>query len=251
MKEFLEFTEHLAIKSGDLIRTYFRTDYSVEQKSDDSPVTIADKKAEELIREMIMKAYPQHGIIGEEFDDHNPEAEYKWILDPIDGTRSFVCGVPIFGTLIALLHCGEPIVGTIYQPITRELIIGTSDETRFNGEIVKVRPCLKLTDAHMMATDPLALHNYKNIDAFIDLRNQVKVFRGFGDCYGYLMLAIGVVDIMIDAIMNPWDIAALIPVIRGAGGTITDYQGNDPVNGSSAVATGGAIHDQVISILNP
>jgi len=251
MKEFVEFTERLCARSGDLIRSYFRKNYTVEQKSDNSPVTIADKKAEELIREMIMKEFPGHGIIGEEFEDHQPEAEYKWILDPIDGTRSFVCGVPIFGTLIALLHNGEPLVGAIHQPVTRELITGTVDKTIFNGEVVNVRPCNLLADAHMMTTDPMMLYKYQNMDAFVNLRNQVKVFRGFGDCYGYLLLAIGVIDIMIDPVVNPWDIAALVPVIKGAGGNITDYQGNEPINGKSSVATSGTIHKQVISILNP
>jgi len=130
MQEFLDFSKELAGASGDVIMRYFRSDIAVETKSDESPVTIADKQAEEIMREMIMKAYPAHGIIGEEFGNHNEDAEYQWVLDPIDGTKSFVSGTFLFGTLIGLMKDGQPIVGAIHHPLTSHLLIGAGGEAR-------------------------------------------------------------------------------------------------------------------------
>jgi myo-inositol-1(or 4)-monophosphatase len=251
MKEFQKFAVHLAERSAEVIRPYFRTDFTVDSKGDASPVTIADKKAEEVMRELIMKEYPQHGIMGEEFGSHNPDAEYTWVLDPIDGTLSFVCGVAIFGTLIALLKNGQPILGIINQPINREMVVGSEEETTFNGEKVKIRQCARLEDACLLCTDPYLVMENQNFEAFESLRHRVKFYRGLGDCYGYLLLVVGAVDIMIDPIMHPWDIMALIPVVRGAGGIITDFHGGDPVQADSIVATGPSIHSDVMSFLNP
>ncbi len=250
MQEFEQFACVLAEKSAAIIRQYFRTPVTVDTKLDESPVTIADKKAEEIMRELIMKELPEHGIIGEEFDDLNPDAKYKWVLDPIDGTVNFICGGLMFGTLIALLEDGNPILGIIHQPILNELLIGNNQVTTFNGSEVHVRSCDKISDAILLNTDPYLVKKHQSMKYFEALRNQVKMYRFFGDCYGYLLLALGCVDIVIDPIMHPWDIMALIPTVRGAGGIITDYHGNDPVKGKSIVAAGGNIHDQVIRILN-
>lgn len=250
MEEFKKFACLLADESGKIIRQYFRNSFSIDKKSDDSPVTIADKKSEEIMRELILKEFPEHGIVGEEGGEYKPEAEYKWVLDPIDGTLSFVCGSYLFGTLIALVKNGEPVLGAIHQPILNELLIGDNRETTFNGQVVKVRPCSELAHSVMLTTDPYLIQQYQNLEAFEKLRKRVKVYRGIGDCYGYLLLAIGSVDIMIDPIMNPWDIMALIPVVRGAGGTITDYHGGNPTTGTSIIATGGEVHNQVVALLN-
>lgn len=250
MEEFKKFACLLAEESAKIIRQYFRHAFSIDKKSDDSPVTIADKKAEEVMRELIMKEFPEHGIVGEEEGEYKPEAEYKWVLDPIDGTLSFVCGSHLFGTLIALVKNDQPILGVIHQPILNELLIGDNRETIYNGSLVKVRSCRELSKSVMLTTDPYLIKQYQNLDAFEKLRKRVKVYRGIGDCYGYLLLAIGSVDIMIDPIMNPWDIMALLPVVRGADGTITDYHGGNPASGTSIIATGGDIHDQVVAILN-
>ncbi|MBI5731012.1 MAG: histidinol-phosphatase, partial [Ignavibacteriales bacterium] len=219
-------------------------------KPDQSPVTIADKKAEEFMREAIMKKFPNHGILGEEFGEHNPNAGYKWVLDPIDGTKSFICGTVTFGTLIALTKNGKPILGVINQPILNEFLIGDNYKTELNGKRVNVRECNNLSDAVLLTTDQLNIEKYQNIKNFDNLVHKVKLYRQWGDCYGYYLVATGYADIMIDPIMNPWDLMALIPIIRGAGGTITDYYGNDPLNGNSIVATGGKIHDEVIELLN-
>lgn len=250
MREFKEIARLLANRSGDIVKRYFRTSHQVMCKSDQSPVTIADQRAEEIMREILMRELPEHGIMGEEFEPHNPDSEYLWVLDPIDGTKNFICGGFAFGTLIALLRNGEPVLGVIHQPILREFLLGDNARTEFNGEQVHVRYCDSLSSAVLLTSEPLAIADYQNLDKFKMLKDRVSVYRGWGDCYGYLLLATGHVDIMIDPIMNSWDIMALIPVVRGAGGSITDYAGGDPVHGSSIVATSGSIHRQVIEALH-
>ena len=250
LTEFKNFTKILTRASSEIIKTYFRTKVSVESKSDHSPVTIADKKAEEVIRELISKNFPDHGIVGEEFGETNKDAEYIWILDPIDGTKSFICGAYSFGTLIGLLKNGQPILGVYNHPILNDFLIGDNITTEINGTNTKVRECNSLADAVILTTDHLNIEKYQNIEKFNQLIKEVKLYRNWGDCYGYYLLSTGYADIMIDPIMSPWDILPLIPIIKGAGGVITDYQGNDPVKGKSAVASSSAIHSEIISLLN-
>lgn len=249
-KELKEFSRILAIESGKIIRSYFRSGIAVETKADSSPVTIADKKAEELMREMIMKHYPDHGIVGEEFGKYKPDAEYQWVLDPIDGTKSFVCGAVTFGTLIALMKNNEPLLGVINQPILNEFLIGDNETAFLNDSPVKVRPCPALKDAVLLTTDHVNIAKYQNENKFDNLISSVKLYRNWGDCYGYYLLATGYADIMIDPIMSLWDLMALIPVIKGAGGIITDYHGNSASHGTSIVAAPKEIHSDVIRILN-
>lgn len=250
LNDFKNFAQRLSEVSGKIIRQYFRTGFAVENKQDQSPVTIADKKAEEQMRELIMKELPGHGILGEEFGEHNNNAEYKWILDPIDGTKSFICGALSFGTLIALLKNNEPILGVINQPVLNEFLIGDNNTAELNGKQVHTRNCGDLSNAVLLTTDHLNIEKYQNIQKFDNLAHKVKLYRQWGDCYGYYLVATGFADIMIDPIMSIWDSMALIPVIRGSGGTITDYHGNDPVKGSSIIASGGNFHNDIIKILN-
>lgn len=250
LSEFKKFAHHLADISGEVIRKYFRTGVSVESKKDSSPVTIADKQAEELMRESIMKNYPAHGILGEEFGSVNQHAEYQWILDPIDGTKSFICGAITFGTLIALVKNNEPILGVINQPILNEFLIGDNIETNLNGQKVMVRNCDSLSNAVLLTTDHFNIGKYQNQKNFDELAKKVKYYRHWGDCYGYYLVATGYADVMIDPVMSVWDSMALIPVIKGAGGIITEYRGNNPIKGNSIVAAGPVIHSEVISILN-
>ncbi|MDO8550614.1 MAG: histidinol-phosphatase [Ignavibacteria bacterium] len=244
------FSRFLAHQSGEIIKKYFRTDINVESKSDLSPVTIADKKSEEIMREVIMKEFPEHGILGEEFGVHNEGAEYQWILDPIDGTKSFICGAIIFGTLIALTKKGEPILGVINQPVLGHFLIGDNKTTELNDQKVKVRDCKRLEEAVLVTADHLNIDKYQNLKKFEQLMRKVKLYRGWGDCYGYYLLSSGYIDIMVDPIMNIWDTMALVPVVRGAGGVITDYKGNDAVKGTSIIAASPTIHSDVIKILN-
>ena len=242
----------LAEKSGDFIRPFFASaDLVVETKGDATPVTIADRGAEELMRAMIRKKFPDHGVIGEEFGSDRPDAEFVWVLDPIDGTKSFASACPLFGTLIALLHRGQPVLGAIHQPVLRQLMVGDGATTTLNGRAVRVRPMAKIEDATLLTTNVNSPTKYQNGPAFNALAARAKLFRTWGDCYGYLLVAGGWADVMCDPIMNPWDIAALIPVVRGAGGVITDWQGRDPVNAKSIVAAGPALHASVIKALNP
>jgi histidinol phosphatase-like enzyme (inositol monophosphatase family) len=250
LKEYKNFCKILAQASAEIIRGYFRTGVSVESKIDDSPVTIADKKAEEAMRELIINHFPDHGIFGEEFGKTNIDAEYTWILDPIDGTKSFICGAYSFGTLIGLLRNGQPILGVYNHPILNDFLIGDNIETQINGNKTLVRNCNELSHAVLLTTDHLNIEKYQNLEKFSKLTKKVKLYRNWGDCYGYYLLATGYADIMIDPIMSPWDLLPLIPIIKGAGGTITDYQGNDPVKGKSAIASSSQIHSEIISIVN-
>ena len=250
MQEFVDFSKALARASGDIITRYFRSGVAVESKADDSPVTIADKQAEEVMREMIMKAYPTHGIIGEEFGLHNADAEYQWVLDPIDGTKSFVSGTFLFGTLIGLMKDGKPIVGAIHHPVTAHLLIGTGAEARLNDELVRVRATRELREAVMLYTDFIDVGKYQNGIAFQQLLGKTNFNRTWGDCHGYFLLATGYADIMLDPVMHLWDIVALIPIVQGAGGKITSWDGGPPLSGNGIIASNGPLHSQVMRILN-
>lgn len=250
LTELKKFCKILADESGNVIKKYFRTGVAVESKNDKSPVTIADRQAEEVMRSLIEKEFPEHGILGEEFGEINKEAEYQWILDPIDGTKSFITGAVTFGTLIALTKNSQPILGVINQPILGEFLIGDNNETILNNIQVKVRECNGLADATLLTTDHLNFETYQNLGAFENLIRKVKLYRQWGDCYGYYLVATGYADIMIDPIMSVWDSMALIPIIRGANGVITDYHGGDPVKGNSIVAASKTIHKLVVEELN-
>lgn len=248
--EIKSFAKLLAAESGKIVKSYFRQAVIVETKSDLSPVTIADKKAEEILREIIMKEFPSHGIIGEEFGVYNESAEYKWILDPIDGTKSFISGAVTFGTLIALTKNGEPVAGVINQPVLSEFLFGDNRSCELNDMPVKMRAMQSLDECTLLATDHLQFEIYRDPVKFNNLIHKVKLYRNWGDCYGYYLLATGYADIMIDPIMHIWDTMAVVPIIRGAGGAITDYYGNDVLKGDSVIAAKPEILNKVLEILN-
>lgn len=251
LREFKVFAKNLADLSGKIIKGHFRNRMTVERKEDDSPVTVADKNTEEIMRNTIMRVYPNHGIIGEEFGVHKENAEYKWILDPIDGTKSFICGAISFGTLIALTKNDQPILGVFNHPILNEFLIGDNESASLNGMRIKTRQTTSLSESVLLTTDYLDIKKHQNVDKFNTLMESVKMFRGWGDCYGYYLVATGFADIMVDPVMSIWDSAALIPIIKGAGGQITDYHGNDPMGGDGIIATcSEELHKEVIKILN-
>ena len=252
IEELKKFCRLLADESGTIIKKYYRSDIIIETKSDSTPVTIADKKSEEIIREMIMKEFPEHGIFGEEFGKYKEDSEYLWMLDPIDGTKSFISGVPLFGTIIALLKNKTPVLGVINNSILGEYVIGDNESCRLNDSIVKMRDPGGLENAILLSTDHLDVHEFQKGDNFEKLIRTVKLYRTWGDCYAYTLLAAGYADIMLDPIMSEWDtMALLIPIIKGAGGKITDYQGNDPVeNPLSIIAAPHGLHERVVEILN-
>lgn len=249
--QLIPFAKELADASAAVIRQYFRTDYEVISKADASPVTIADRRAEEVMRDIISKRFPDHGILGEEHGHYQPDADYQWVLDPIDGTKAFVSHSYLFGTLIALLKNGRPILGVINHPLLNDFLVGMGGQTWLNGRRVQVRPCPRVDEAILLCTYHWNVYSYQNGPAFEALSRRVKRYNNWGDCHGYYVVAVGGADIMGDPIMNPWDLMALIPIIEGAGGVITDWQGNDAVAGQSIIATGGTIHDEVIRLLNP
>jgi histidinol phosphatase-like enzyme (inositol monophosphatase family) len=248
-----EFVNELLDASGEVITDYYRKrNYHIEQKSNKTPVTAADKESERILREMIRIRFPDHGIIGEEFGNENETAEYTWVLDPIDGTIAFIHGVPLFVTLIAVLKKGQPIFGAINQPIAHLRCEGDNLKAWFNGDPVRMRePTAGVDNATLLATDISNIARLHNKSGFDELLKKASLFRTWGDGFGYMLLASGQADIMLDAKMAPWDILPVIPVARGAGAKITTFSGGDPVVGTSAVTAHPSIHEQVIKILNP
>ena len=248
VEPYREFMIELAELSGSFIRPFFgKADLEVELKADRSPVTAADRGAEELMRDLIGRTFPGHGVIGEEFGSDRPGAEFVWVLDPIDGTKSFTSGVPLFGTLIGLLRGGKPILGCIHQPVLNQLLLGDNVSASMNGRPVRVREARAIEEATLLTSDPVAA---AAVPGFQKLAAGARLVRTWGDCYGYLLVATGWADVMIDPVMNLWDIAALVPVIVGAGGVITDARGGPPYPATSLVAsTGAGLHREVIRAL--
>lgn len=221
MQEFEALAKRLADEAGEIVHQYFRTSLDVEQKGDDSPVTIADRAIEKRMREIIEDERPQDGIFGEEYGEKKSENGLTWVLDPIDGTKSFVIGRPTFGTLIALCEDGAPVLGVIDQAILKERWIGNNQVTTFNGQAVKCAPCSFLDTARIGSTTPAMFEKtgsvYKNF-------NEGRFFWG-GDCYQYGLMASGHVDVIIEAGMQPYDYLALAPIVKGAGGHISAFDG--------------------------
>lgn len=249
----MAFMRELAQASAREILPYFgQTHMGLELKSDDTPVTIADREAERVMRRMIEERFPSHGIVGEEFGTVRGDAEFVWVLDPIDGTKSFISAVPLFGTLIGLLHGGAPLLGCIHQPVLGQLMLGDGTVTTLNDVTVRARPCDGLGRATLVVTDPLHPAQYQDGARYDALCRKARVVRTWGDCYGYLLVASGRADLMVDPIMNPWDLLPVIPIMRGAGATITQWNGQPAhaPGASSAVAAIPSLHAEAMAILN-
>jgi myo-inositol-1(or 4)-monophosphatase len=255
--DFAAFVDELASVAGETIRPFFRTALGVENKSLSGgfdPVTAADRAAETVMRALIKKTFPEHGILGEEFASDRPDAEYVWVLDPIDGTKSFICGMPVWGTLIALTRRGESIYGMMHQPFIREHFSGDGRGARYRGPAgdrdLRVRACASLGDAILATTSPL-LMNTADRQSFGRVENAVRLSRYGGDCYAYCVLAAGQVDLVIETELKPHDVLPLIPIIEGAGGIITTWDNGRPHNGGRVVAAGDKrVHAQAMEVLN-
>jgi myo-inositol-1(or 4)-monophosphatase len=253
--DFTSFVDQLATASGDTILPFFRTALAVENKKAGGfdPVTAADRAAENAMRALIRKNFPAHGILGEEYGSERPDAEYVWVLDPIDGTKSFIAGMVAWGTLIGLTRLGEPVFGMMHQPFTRERFSGDGGAARYRGPAgnrdLRVRACNSIGDAVMFTTSPL-LMNEADRAAFRRVEDKVKLSRYGGDCYAYCMLAAGQIDLVIETELKPHDVVALIPIVAGAGGIMTTWENGPPQAGGRIVVAGDKrVHAAALELL--
>jgi myo-inositol-1(or 4)-monophosphatase len=255
--DFAVFVDRLATVSGEAILPFFRTALGVENKAGPGafdPVTAADRAAETAMRTLIRQTFPDHGIVGEEFGSERTDAEYVWVLDPIDGTKSFISGMPAWGTLIALTRGGVPVYGMMHQPFVGERFTGDGGASRYRGpageRALRVRRSADLSEALLMTTSPLLMKENDRA-SFGKVEQVVRLSRYGGDCYAYCMLAAGHVDLVIETELKPYDILPLVPIIAGAGGIVTTWDGGAPSAGGRVIAAGDRrIHEAAMKILN-
>ncbi len=250
--EFVDVANALADAAAEAVRRHFRIPTAVDVKDDATPVTAADREAERAMRGILARARPDDGVVGEEFGDVRPDAETVWILDPIDGTGSFIAGRPIFGTLVAVARAGRPVLGLIDQPVSGERWLGGDGvATRLNGGPVRVRPCGDLADCVLATTSP-RLFAPAELPRFAAVERKARHAVFGGDCYNYGLLAAGTVDLIVESGLKPHDFCALAPVVEQAGGIFTDWSG-EPVgtgSGGDVVAAGDArVHRQALELL--
>lgn len=249
LSELREAAVEFAREGGNSTLNYFRSSFDVEFKDDHSPVTNADQEAEKIIREKIKANFPGHGIIGEEFGVENRDSEVVWVLDPIDGTQSFIHGVPFYTTLIGILVNNKPEIGVIYAPALDEIIsAGSGLGCVFNDEPAKVRSCDNLENATFLTTEVTTFSEYGFESQFQELLKSTRIHRTWGDAYGHMMVAIGRADIMIDPILSIWDAAALLPIITEAGGSYTDVHGEISIETGNAISTNSELAPQILSL---
>jgi len=240
VKTLCDFACTLADAAAEVSLRYFKTPLVIDNKYDDGgfdPVTQADRKAELAIRKLITAAYPDHDIFGEEFGRTNRGSDFEWVLDPIDGTRAFISGLPTWGTLIALKYKGTPIIGIIDQPYIRERYVGWTTGATLNGTRIYTRSCPDLSQATLSTTDPDLLTKQER-PAFDSILKKSKLVRYGLDCYAYAVLAAGHIDLVIESGLKPYDMMALIPVVRGAGGVACNWEGEDPGGCGRLIAMG-------------
>lgn len=255
--DFAAFVDKLADIAGEAVLPFFRTALAVDNKKMKSafdPVTDADRAAETAMRAAIGKQFPAHGIVGEEFDDVIASAPYTWILDPIDGTKSFIAGIPAWGTLIGLLKDGEPVYGMMSQPFIGERFTGDGALSRYRGpnglRKLMTRQCAQLSDAILFTTSP-QLFGSAEREKFDRVERGVRLSRYGGDCYAYCMVAAGHIDLVIEAGLDSYDIVPLIPIIEGAGGIVTNWQGEPAYDGGQVIAAGDKrAHQAALELLN-
>jgi histidinol-phosphatase len=248
--EFLEAVTDVARIAGDAALRHFRRGVAVEWKTDGSPVTVADREAEQAAREWIGRRYPDHGILGEEQGETGIGSKYRWIVDPIDGTKTFVRGVPLWGTLVAIATGETVVAGAAYFPAVGEMIAAAPGAGCWsNGTRCHVSSVATLADATVLTTDERFRHTPQHVDGWRALAAKSAVARSWGDCYGYLLVATGRAEVMVDGIVGPWDTAALYPIITEAGGVFTDWSGRATAFGGSAIATNAPLARETRTLL--
>ncbi len=257
-REFVPFMHELIGSAFRIIRPRFLAGTRVVTKTDDTPVTAADRGAERAMRGLIEERYPDHGVLGEEYGVREGDGRYRWILDPVDGTRAFVANCFLFGTLIALERDDgdgfRPVLGTIAHAAAGVALIGHRGETRLysadgSARRARVRSCTRIEDATLLATSHWSTGEQAGDAALEPLIRRARLYRTWGDCFGYFALATGGADVMLDPTLAYWDIAAIVPVIEGAGGRVTAWDGGDPLAAPSAIATAGPLHAEVLAAL--
>jgi histidinol-phosphatase len=250
LSDLREFAAELAWQAGKLTLRYFQTNFITEYKEDQSPVTIADRQSERLMREMIEERYPGHSILGEEEGETRPGATFRWIIDPIDGTKTFVRGVPMYAVLVGLERAGETVVGAINIPALGELLHAARGQgCSWNGRRARVSSVASLGDALLLCTDTASIEKHGRAAAYRRMVAATKLQRSWGDAYGYVLLATGRAEVMLDPIVSVWDCAALLPVVTEAGGTFTDWSGVSTIHGGEALATNGLLYEQLIALV--
>lgn len=250
ISSLLEFAVETAWQAGRVTLRYFQTGVAPETKEDESPVTIADRESELLVRERVTRYFPGDGLLGEEFGEINPGAERRWIVDPIDGTRSFVHGVPLYGVLLALEDRGEAVIGVLHFPALGETVWAARGEgCWFNGMRARVSATDRIEKALVCASDIDLFDAEGRREAWDRLRHRVEITRTWGDCYGYALVATGRAEAMLDPVLSPWDSAAIKPVIEEAGGVFTDWTGAANHLGGNVIATNAALAEEIRSTL--
>lgn len=248
LQDLLEVAIDAAYLAGRRTLAYFNAGVEVEIKKDETPVTRADRESEELIRKIVGKHFPDHAILGEEYGDTKGDAKYRWIVDPIDGTKSFIRGVPLYGTLIGVEVDGVPRVGVIYLPALDEMVYAASGHGAFwNGRKAQVSNVDSLANAAILCSDEKMSRDRS--DAYARILSEAKFSRSWGDCYGYVLVATGRAEVMLDPVMHPWDCAPCLPIIQEAGGLCTDWKGNATIHAGELVACNAKLHSKVIEIL--
>ena len=248
LREILEVAMDAAYLAGKRTLAYFNTGVAVDKKADSTPVTIADREAERIIRERVAKFFPTHAVVGEEEGETAGDAAYRWIIDPIDGTKAFVAGVPLYGVLIGCEVKGAPAVGVIYLPALDDMVAGADGlGATWNGRPCRVSSVDKLADALVVTSSIVRCQERSG--AFANLTAATRQQRTWGDAFGYAMIATGRAEIMLDPALSPWDVGPMIPILREAGGKFTDWQGNSTIWNKDGVGTNGLLHEATLAIL--
>ena len=250
LQRFLDVAVATAFEAGRLTLAHFQTGVTPEFKDDDTPVTIADRRAEELVRSRLEAAFPDHGVVGEEYGETRPEASHRWIVDPIDGTKAFVRGVPLYGVLLGLEIEGRIEVGVAYFPGLDEMVYARSGGGSYwNGRPCRVRDTARLSDAVVSCTDPGRFDKYGRGEAWRRLMAASYHRSGWSDAYGYALVASGRIELMCDPIMSPWDAGPFPVVLREAGGYFGDWSGTETIYAREGLATTGALLPQVLALI--
>jgi myo-inositol-1(or 4)-monophosphatase len=257
LEQRFAFADELADAAGDVIRPYFRRRIEISDKGGAGfydPVTEADRRAEQALRSRIAVRFPHDGIIGEEFGETKGSSPFVWVLDPIDGTRAFIAGQPLWGTLIAVEQDARAVLGILDQPFLHERFIGYGDRAQFRDSHgharLVTRSCAKLADAVISTTHPLTHFTELQRAAFHRAERECRLSRYGGDCYAYGLLAMGLIDLVVEAGLKHWDIAAILPIVEGAGGIVTGWSGEPAAQGGNVIAAGDRrVHAEALRLL--